>query len=375
MKEWSLNIYHDFDVELETIWKELEGECHHYYIFQCYDWLFHWQQTIGCKNLIKPLIITVSHRDNVIALYPLALRQSLSIKILEFLGGEQSDYNAPIISDAYLSKESMLTIWHKVKDVLPTHHIKLFLRIPQLIAKEDNHLCSIWNMRKVSTAYSSTLPASVKILRASTSKKITSDSKRQTKRLGQQGSLTFFVAKNDLEYKHLIKPMLDQKRTRYQQTGVRDILAEQCVQKFYEQIDIKPESGFQTHLSALMLDEKVLATHWGVVHKGRFYFLMPPYSMQWKKYSPGRLLLEKLLEWSIENQIKTFDFTIGSEDYKKLYCDQEMKINDYVKLVSPLALPYLLIRDLVVFLKTNPRTRHTITSAFIYFRKIQGTLF
>ena len=119
MNEWSVNFYRNFDDELETVWKELEEQCHHYYIFQCYDWLFHWQQPIGRKNLIKPLIITVSHRDNVIALYPLALRQSLSIKILEFLGGEQSDYNAPIIADAYLSKESMLTIWHKVGQNVP----------------------------------------------------------------------------------------------------------------------------------------------------------------------------------------------------------------------------------------------------------------
>ena len=65
--------------------------------------------------------------------------------------------------------------------------------------------------------------------------------------------------------------MLEQKRTRYQQTGVRDILAKQVVQNFYEKIVIKHESTFQIHLSALMLDEKVLATHWGGVHNGRFY--------------------------------------------------------------------------------------------------------
>ena len=67
---------------------------------------------------------------------------------------------------------------------------------------------------------------------------------------------------------------------------------------------------------------------------------------------------------------------IGSEDYKKLYCDQEMKINDYVKLVSPLALPYLLIRDLVVFLKTRIEVYlHTNNFLFVtFFLQIQTLL-
>ena len=375
MNEWSLKIYRNFDDELESKWKSLEKKCNNYFIFQCYDWLFHWQQTIGCKYFINPFIIAVSHRDTVVALYPLALRRILGAKILEFMGGEQSDYNVPIIADDYLSTKNMLTIWHIVKVVLPDHHIKLFLRIPQLIVKEENNLCSIWKMRKVSSAYSSTLPQSMKVLRDKIPKKIISDSRRQTRRLSEQGKLSFFVAKTDSEYKRLIRPMLEQKRTRYQQTGVRDILAEQAVQNFYEKIVIKPESTFQIHLSALMLDEKVLATHWGGVHNGRFYFLMPSYANQWGKYSPGRLLLVKLIEWSIDNHIETFDFTIGSEDYKKSYCDQEVGIYDHVKLVSPIGMPYLLVRGMIVFLKTNPRIRHTLTSAIAYLRKIRDTLF
>jgi len=133
MNEWSLNIYKNFDDELETVWKELEHKCHHYYIFQCYDWLFHWQQTIGYKDFLNPLIITVSHRDSVVALYPFALRRFMGAKILEFMGGEQSDYNAPIIADDYLSTKNMLTIWHIVKVVLPAHHIKLFLHILNIV--------------------------------------------------------------------------------------------------------------------------------------------------------------------------------------------------------------------------------------------------
>ena len=44
---------------------------------------------------------------------------------------------------------------------------------------------------------------------------------------------------------------------------------------------------------------------------------MPTFATEWKSYSPGRLLLEYLIQWSIEQRLKVFDFTVGDEEYKK----------------------------------------------------------
>ena len=333
MSEWSSNIYEKFNDQIESVWRCLETESHHY-VFQCYDWLYHWQQTIGDDRSIQPVIVTVSHRSRVVALFPMALRRVFGARVLEFLGGEQSDYNAPLVIDRYITEGKMREIWNLVQDVLPEHDVKLLLRIPQLLQKKENFLCSIWNVRSVSSSYALTLPHSVAEINTLLPKKIRSDSKRQTKRLVVQGDLSYLVAKTDVEYARLVEQMIEQKRNRYQLTGVRDILADPIVQDFYKKFILKSESQFQIHLSGLILNETVLATHWGCLHKEKFYYLMPTYNDKWRKYSPGRLLLEKLMNWSIENDIKLFDFTIGSENYKKIYCDQELKINEHIKLVS-----------------------------------------
>ena len=34
----------------------------------------------------------------------------------------------------------------------------------------------------------------------------------------------------------------------------------------------------------------------------------------------------KLLEWSINNKLSIFDFTIGGEAYKKIWCNQEISL-------------------------------------------------
>ena len=65
-------------------------------------------------------------------------------------------------------------------------------------------------------------------------------------------------------------------------------------------------------------DEKILSVHWGVVYKNIFYHLMPSISQnEFMKYAPGRLLLFNLIQWSIDNKIYKFDFTIGDEGYKR----------------------------------------------------------
>jgi CelD/BcsL family acetyltransferase involved in cellulose biosynthesis len=82
-------------------------------------------------------------------------------------------------------------------------------------------------------------------------------------------------------------------------------------------------------VSALLLDDKVLAAHWGYVAGDRFYYLMPAHeSGDWRAYAPGRLLNEWLLKWAVESGLKYFDFSIGDEPYKFSYADLDVPLHD-----------------------------------------------
>jgi CelD/BcsL family acetyltransferase involved in cellulose biosynthesis len=81
----------------------------------------------------------------------------------------------------------------------------------------------------------------------------------------------------------------------------------------------------------MLLDDEVLAAHWGYVFAGRFYHLMPAYAGgKWGAFAPGRLLNEWLIEWSLERDLKIFDFCIGDEPYKFGYCDTHVPLHDAV---------------------------------------------
>ena len=52
------------------------------------------------------------------------------------------------------------------------------------------------------------------------------------------------------------------------------------------------------------------------------------------KYSPGRLLISLLIKWSISKKIDIFDFTLGDENYKKSWCNNESQLYNYLYLNS-----------------------------------------
>jgi len=77
---------------------------------------------------------------------------------------------------------------------------------------------------------------------------------------------------------------------------------------------------------------------------------MPTYEGgELSKYSAGRILLTKLLDYYFGKAIKIFDFTIGSEEYKKDWCNSEMKL---YRLIVPITIKgYLFSKCLKITFK------------------------
>jgi CelD/BcsL family acetyltransferase involved in cellulose biosynthesis len=58
--------------------------------------------------------------------------------------------------------------------------------------------------------------------------------------------------------------------------------------------------------------------------------------------SPGRLLLDSLVEWSFLQGFREFDFTIGDEPYKGTFCNVSDGLYRRIAARSPLGWAYWL---------------------------------
>ena len=317
--------FSSFSPELKEVWEKFEqhAEC---YFFQTFQWSKHWFDVVGNSEGYYATVLVVYDEGEIKMILPFAQKKKWGVKVIEWMGGIQTDYKAPLINPNFVfSEKDFAKTWKKISNILIANGISycFFENQPQLIGNVQNPFYHFFTPYRIEYAHSVQLPNETsEYFSTSVRKKILADSRRQRKRLGDLGKLGFLIADSKNLYDELTQVMIKQKQRRFLEMNVRNILANHKVQDFY--------ASFQNsflHCSGLKLNSTIIATHWGIVFRGRFYYLMPSFEGGViGKYSAGRLLLEELINWSIDNRCHTFDFTIGGESYKKDWCEKEMAI-------------------------------------------------
>jgi len=134
------------------------------------------------------------------------------------------------------------------------------------------------------------------------------------------------IAAEPADIRMVVHTMARQKTRRLRETGSPDVFGPELL-SFCETMGVQHTGLVQT--SALRVGEQIVATHWGMVFRRRFHYLVPAFEGgEWAKYSVGRVLLESLIEWCIDNRIDVFDLTVGNEPYKLEWADHSMTLYD-----------------------------------------------
>jgi len=366
-----IKIYQDFSLELESYWQKFEEESH-LTPFQSYNWLLNWHKTVGSTlHNIDLCIVCCFNRSSVELILPMGINALGNIRKLEWLGGIHSDYMMPIVrkkSEIFADFES---IWLEILNALPPFDVlHLTKQIPR-IGNQDNPFTNLGRSKFITNSYQAILNGDWEEYQDKhISKKVLNDSKRQRKRLSKLGKLEFIISKNEENRKKFTKEMFLQKRRRYQEMDVLDVLEIPEHQNLYK--NMPTDLGFtgQIHCSVLVLNNKVIASHWGILSKNTFYYLMPSYAGgEWSKYSAGKLLLEDLMAWCCENNISTFDFTLGDEPYKEIWTNKSFPLSEVMKSYTFRGYFYLIIYQCRSFLSRIPFLGNLLKSVYSLIKK------
>jgi len=326
------------------------------YVFQSADFLKTWCETIGRARLTRLAFVGVfTACGQPVLLLPLGVETRLGLRMLTCLDGGVVDYNCPVLFPASqdLSDTVMASLWIAMRRLLPPVDLILFDKMPGEVDGFRNPLLALGARPYSHSGYVTTLARlkqgkgrpqgkskeEIKQAKSAeardTSEKGRDDSKggslhlpfaqdtrRNLRRLGEMGTLSFRQAATVEERTQFLEAMIRQKTRRYMETRGVDGFDRPGYRAFFRLATERfAEAGF-LHLSAVTLDDKILATHWGYVAGSRFYYLMPSYEGgEWPRYSPGRLLLHWLLDGAAANGLEAFDQGIGDEAYKARYCD------------------------------------------------------
>lgn len=329
--DFQISIYDSF-AAVEQPWRQFEQTSDNF-VFQNFDWLSNWHQTkTHAFNLKLCLTLIKSSDDKILMLLPLGVEKRGCVNCLVWLGGQVSDYHAPLLSsdaEQACSSSLFISLWQRICTQLPGFDAIHFEKMPKTINGQVNPFSYLPCVPNASKAHFTLLGNNFEqFLKSRLSNNAIKSAKRSQRRIEEQGKVEFVIATQPEQINQLLSVMITQKSRSYQELGVADLFASQDIKEFFNTMSNKPTR--LVHLSALLLDDQILATHWGLVYKNHFYYLYPSYERnELSKYSPGTVLLWRLFEWCIQNQIAIYDFTIGDEPYKDKWCNSSLDLVDY----------------------------------------------
>jgi len=281
------------------------------YPFQRYAWIVVWHSTIGLSKDIRPHIVLLEDGDTgARILLPLGIRRSGGLALLEWLGEGVSDYAGPIsvegaggstIGRSVIVAAAMQAGRNAGCDALALDRIPFrladgtdnpFLRDSDLTGRRAGRSPAPRPVHY--SAHGLSLPAVLEPYVAERfSAKERYNLRRAEKKLAELGTLEFRIAGTGAERIELTRAMIEQKRARYLATGAVDNFASPGTAAFYLEAAARPDLGID--VSALLLDGRPVAIHWGVRGGGTMYYLMPTFDAGLERFSPGKVFLLRFM--------------------------------------------------------------------------------
>ncbi|WP_160142332.1 GNAT family N-acetyltransferase [Pigmentiphaga humi] len=315
-------------------WRALlaDGRGH---VFQTWEWNDAWMRTIGERQGVLPRVVELTDADGTLmALWPLGIYRRCGLRVLAFLGDVVSDYRAPVFGATFphnVSAGSFEALWASCLGRIRGVDLVDLTRMPVDIDGIANPMAALRDAAHTENAYAVDLPETPAAYFAGRPSKLMADTRRQARRLAELGQVAITPQQQSAaDWNAAFAAMVEQKSRRWQETDSRDLFAEPGYLQFYKELGKTFGDTAQVSLCNLWVGEVITATQWGMIFRGRYYWILPTYlAGEWGKYSCGRILLQHMIEWAIGQKLRVFDLTVGDEAYKKDWATSVLRLHGW----------------------------------------------
>ncbi|MCH9809457.1 MAG: GNAT family N-acetyltransferase [Alphaproteobacteria bacterium] len=289
--------------------------------FQRRTWLEAYLETIGKGD--RPCIVVGHQNDRPVAVFPLCIVQCFGTKRLEWLGQDYSDYNAPLCDRRWLeslSQDDADSIWRSVRKAVGGVDVTFMAKQPLFIEDIPNVFVHGNEATEAANAHLLSLEESSEALfKKKFSRGTQRRLKEKSRRLSKEGNVQFERIADPTDKSRLTKIILSWKSAQLAGQGARNPFATRAAKDFLIAAAHKCDSiGVYT----LCVNDEPLA---GIItleaDGGPLIYQMAYAAGPLSRCSPGRVLLNQLIDFCIDRGDQHIDFTTGDEDYKLALCD------------------------------------------------------
>ncbi len=302
-------------------WSRLHKRSETRSIFLTWDWLATWWECFGTDAELYT--IAVLREDELVGIAPLFLRREEGKRIVEFLGTGTSDY-ADFIASADDKPKVIAAIFDTLQrrrdrwDILRFHNVPAHSSTVPLL--EQHMLPEGWQFAKHSVGPCTALAIEKNPIFAAAC----------TRKRSLIRHRRYFERLAPLEWKHvldsdeltdLLPQFFEQHRDRRFMAGDRSLFDDVRNRRFHERVaHAMLESGW-LRFSVLRWRDETLAFHLGFHYDRVLTLYLPSFNVDYARYSPGEVMLAKLLVDAIANGTREIDFTLGQTPHRERFAN------------------------------------------------------
>ncbi|GAA2447452.1 GNAT family N-acetyltransferase [Streptomyces glaucus] len=125
-----------------------------------------------------------------------------------------------------------------------------------------------------------------------------------------------------------LRALMRWKSAQYRRTGRRDRFAQEWITRLVELLADGDEPECRGVLSVLYAADRPVAAHFGLRSRTVLSWWFPAYDRAYGRYSPGLVLLLRMLEAAAADGIRTVDLGSGAARYKESFKTRDLRVHE-----------------------------------------------
>ena len=330
--------------------------------FQSLNWLtVHYEEMAPAMRAMPRVVIVTERNSGEVALIlPLVIKKKRSLRVARFADLGVSDYGAPILGPAVLTKQrSMRRAWRAARKALHDVDLIRLEKMPAEIAGRPNPLITqrgIAPSRRSGTML--TVPGTVQQYLSERDQSFRDDLGRAMRLWFHKGGFRFARATTPDAIAHAYAVLEEQQAARHAALGTKNVLGDASHRQFYERLVMDGSEVGLGHIFTLEAGGETVAVLFGILHDGTFTLLrLSRAGDAWKKLFPGRLICLEVMRYFVDHGVTRFDFGLGEHPFKSGFGVEDVPLYDLIVARDLAGVPRATFHRVKGRMRKNPRLR------------------
>jgi CelD/BcsL family acetyltransferase involved in cellulose biosynthesis len=337
--------------------------------FQSLNWMTVLYEELAAAKRSMPRLVVVTERNTgeVALILPLIVRKKRTLRIARFADFGVSDYGAPILGPALLTKRrSIRRAWRAVRYAMRDVDMIRLEKMPGEIADRPNPLISRAGVAPSRfTGNIVEITGTVEDYVAGLSDAFRQSLDRFNKFWERKGAPRFSRATTPEQIAYAYAALDEEQSSGDDVFGNAAVIEDPIVRQFYDRLVMDGTEVELGYLFTLEAGGETIATLFGIQHDDTFTLLrMSSSAGRWPELAPGRMVCIEAMKYFVTLGVRRFDFGLRAHPFKQGFGATEVPLYDLIVARDLAAVPRATFHRVKGRIRKNQRLRR-------FFRRIK----